>query len=104
MAERDLQKDLETVKEDMAKLRSDIGELTQRLLEMGKSEVSSARNRVRSQARNLEREVRETLNETGERGWRTVESVEQLLAERPLVSVLGAFGLGFIVGKLLERR
>jgi hypothetical protein len=26
------------------------------------------------------------------------------LAERPLVSVLGAFGLGFIVGKLLERR
>lgn len=76
MAERDLQKDLDAVKEDMAKLRSDIGELTQRLLEMGKSEVSTARNRVRSQAQNLERGLRETLNETGERGWRTVESVE----------------------------
>jgi ElaB/YqjD/DUF883 family membrane-anchored ribosome-binding protein len=104
MAERDLQKDLDAIKEDMAQLRSDLGELTQRLVEMGKSEVGAARSRVRAEARNLGRELRQTLNETGERGWQSVESVEQLLTEKPVVSLLAAFGLGLLVGKLLERR
>jgi ElaB/YqjD/DUF883 family membrane-anchored ribosome-binding protein len=104
MAERDLQKDLEAIKEDMAQLRSDLGELTQRLVDMGKDEISTARNRVRTRARSLGRELRETLNDTGERGLKTVESVEQLIAERPVVSLLAAFGLGLFVGKLLDRR
>jgi ElaB/YqjD/DUF883 family membrane-anchored ribosome-binding protein len=104
MAERDLQKDLEAVKEDLSKLRSDIAELTQKLIEMGKSEAGSARNRIETEARNLVRELRHTLNETGERGRRTVESVEELLTEKPLISLLAAFGLGLLFGKLLERR
>jgi ElaB/YqjD/DUF883 family membrane-anchored ribosome-binding protein len=104
MAERDLQKDLESVKEDLAKLRSDIAELTQKLIDMGKSEVGSTRNRIETEARNLVRELRQTLNETGDRGRKTVESVEQLMTEKPLVSLLAAFGLGLLFGKLLERR
>jgi ElaB/YqjD/DUF883 family membrane-anchored ribosome-binding protein len=104
MAERDLQKDLDAVKEDLAKLRSDIAELTQKLIDTGRSEVSTARNRVRSEAQNLGREFRATLNETGEQGLKTVESVEQLLTDRPLVSLLAAFGLGLLVGKFLQRR
>jgi ElaB/YqjD/DUF883 family membrane-anchored ribosome-binding protein len=104
MAERDLQKDLDAVKEDLAKLRSDIAELTQRLIDTGRSEVSTARNRVRSEARNLGREFRATLDEHGEQGLKTVESIEQLLTDRPLVSLLAAFGLGLLVGKFLQRR
>jgi ElaB/YqjD/DUF883 family membrane-anchored ribosome-binding protein len=104
MAERDLQKDLEAVKEDLSKLRSDIADLTQKLLDMGRSEAGSARNRIESEARNLARDLRQTLNETGEHGRKTVESVEQLLAEKPFVTLLAAFGLGLLVGKLLERR
>jgi ElaB/YqjD/DUF883 family membrane-anchored ribosome-binding protein len=104
MAERDMQKDLDAVKEDLAKLRSDIAELTQSLIDTGKNEVSTARNRVKAEARNLGRELRDTLNETGERGLRTVETVEQMLTEKPVISLLAAFGLGLLVGKLLERR
>jgi ElaB/YqjD/DUF883 family membrane-anchored ribosome-binding protein len=95
---------VDAVKEDLAKLRSDIAELTQRLIETGRNEVSTARNRVRAEARNFGRELRESLNETGERGLKTVESVEELLTDRPLISILGAFGLGLLVGKLLQRR
>jgi ElaB/YqjD/DUF883 family membrane-anchored ribosome-binding protein len=104
MAERDLQKDLDTVKEDLAKLRSDIAELTQSLVDTGRSEVSAARSRLRAEARNLQRELRETLSETGAQGLKTVESVEQMLTERPLVSLLAAFGLGLLVGTFLQRR
>jgi ElaB/YqjD/DUF883 family membrane-anchored ribosome-binding protein len=104
MAERDLQKDMEAIKEDMAQLRSDLAELTQRLVDMGKDEISTARNRVRARARTIGQGLRETLNDTGERGLKTVESVEQLLAERPVISLLAAFGLGLFVGKLLDRR
>ena len=104
MAERDMQKALEAVKEDLSKLRSDIADLTQKLLDMGKSEVGSARNRIETEARNLAQGLRQTLNDTGEHGRRTVESVEQLLAEKPFVSLLAAFGLGLLFGKLLERR
>jgi ElaB/YqjD/DUF883 family membrane-anchored ribosome-binding protein len=71
---------------------------------MGKSEAGSARNRIETEARNLIRELRQTLNETGERGQKTVESVEQFLTEKPLISLLAAFGLGLLFGKLLERR
>jgi Skp family chaperone for outer membrane proteins len=53
MAERDLQKELEAMKEDLSKLRSDIANLTQKLLDMGKSEAGSARNRIETEARNL---------------------------------------------------
>jgi ElaB/YqjD/DUF883 family membrane-anchored ribosome-binding protein len=104
MAERDLQKDLDAVKEDLAKLRSDIAELTQNLIDTGRNEVSTARTRVRAEARNLGRGLRETLNDGGERGLKAVESVEELLTERPLVSLLAAFGLGLLVGTLLQRR
>ena len=104
MAERDLQKDLDAVKEDLAKLRSDIAELTQNLIDTGKDEVSSARSRVRAEARNLRRELRQTFNDTGEQGLKTIESVEQLLTDKPLVSLLAAFGLGLLVGTLLQRR
>ena len=104
MAERDLQKDLDAVKEDLAKIRSDIAELTQNLIDTGRNEVSSARNRVRAEARNLGRGLRESFNDTGERGLKTVESVEQLLTDKPLISLLAAFGLGLLVGTLLQRR
>jgi Skp family chaperone for outer membrane proteins len=75
-ADRDMQKDLEAVKEDLSKLRSDIADLTQKLLDMGKSEAGSARYRIETEARNLGRELRQTLNETGEHGRKTVESME----------------------------
>jgi ElaB/YqjD/DUF883 family membrane-anchored ribosome-binding protein len=104
MAERDMQKDLDAVKEDLAKLRSDIAELTQSLIDTGKNEVNTARNRVKAEARNLSRELRDTLNETGERGLKTVETVDQMLTEKPVISLLAALGLGLLVGKLLERR
>jgi ElaB/YqjD/DUF883 family membrane-anchored ribosome-binding protein len=104
MAERDVQKDLDAVKEDLSKLRSDIADLTQKLLDIGKSEAGSARDRIETEARTLVRDLRQTLNETGAHGRRTVESVEQLLVEKPVVSLLAAFGMGFLVGKLLERR
>jgi ElaB/YqjD/DUF883 family membrane-anchored ribosome-binding protein len=104
MAERDMQKDLDAVKEDLAKLRSDIAELTQSLIDTGKNEVNTARNRVKAEARNLSRELRDTLNETGGHGLKTVESVEQMLTEKPVIRLLAAFGLGLLVGKLLERR
>jgi ElaB/YqjD/DUF883 family membrane-anchored ribosome-binding protein len=35
---------------------------------------------------------------------KTIESVEQLLTEKPVVSLLAAFGLGLLVGTLLQRR
>jgi ElaB/YqjD/DUF883 family membrane-anchored ribosome-binding protein len=104
MAERDMQKDLEATKEDMAKLRSDMAELTQKLIDLGRSEAGTAKNRIEAEARHLVQELRQTLNETGERGRKTVESIEQLLTEKPLVSLLAAFGLGLLFGKLLERR
>jgi len=51
-AERDLQKDLDAVKEDSRKNSArNIAELTQKLIDTGRSEVSTARNRVRTEAR-----------------------------------------------------
>jgi hypothetical protein len=39
-----------------------------------------------------------------EQGRRTREAVEKKIEERPIIVILAAFILGFVLGKLLERK
>jgi ElaB/YqjD/DUF883 family membrane-anchored ribosome-binding protein len=44
------------------------------------------------------------LTETSDRGREAVETLESAVTARPLLSVLASFGLGLMVGRLLDRR
>ena len=97
MAQEKLGQDIDTLRDDVAKLRTDLSHLAKSLLEKGKNETDSAREKV----------IEELRNEFGsarDKGMETVDSVEQTIQERPFISLLIAFLAGLILGKLFDRR
>lgn len=97
MAEPKLDKDIENLKDNMAKLREDLTQISQTLLEKGKSETEVAKDR-------LIEELKYELDVAKAKGKKTVESVESQIQEKPFMSLLIAFIVGLVLGKLFDRR
>ena len=105
MAERqELRQDMQILRDDVTKLRSDLSGITQRLLEAGKDEAGNARYKLEAEVRNLLDEVGQALGQTRERSRRAVEGVEHKIEERPLISLIIAFIVGLLLGKLFDRK
>jgi len=89
--------DLDAVREDLSRLRTDLRDLLRKLIETGKSETGATKERVLD-------EINEAFELTTERSKAAVQSLENKVQGNPLISVLLAFIIGFIFGKLFERR
>lgn len=97
MAEPKLDQDIENLKDNVAKLRADLSQITQTLLEKGKSETEVAKDR-------LIEELKYELEAAKAKGKETVETVESQIQEKPFMSLLIAFIVGLVLGKLFDRR
>lgn len=97
MGQENIGQDLEALREDVTKLRSDLSHLAKSLLEKGKSETDSARDRVVE-------ELMSNLRSARQKGSDTVGTVEHRIQEKPLMSLLIAFLAGLILGKLFDKR
>jgi ElaB/YqjD/DUF883 family membrane-anchored ribosome-binding protein len=103
MAERDLGKEIEGLKEDMAKLRDDLAGIVDALKDVGKGRVEDAREGLGELADALRDALRGGLEGAREKSKKSVETVEQQIEQRPLLSLLAAFGVGVVLGKILDR-
>jgi ElaB/YqjD/DUF883 family membrane-anchored ribosome-binding protein len=81
------------LRKDMDQLRSDIGALTNSIKELGVQKGRAAINRARRTGTSLREEAD---------AWRAKADHE--IEEHPLTSVLMSFGIGFVIGMLLDRR
>jgi ElaB/YqjD/DUF883 family membrane-anchored ribosome-binding protein len=97
MADTNLDKDIESLKENVANLRSDISQITQSLLEKGKSETEVAKDRLID-------ELKFELEAARSKGRQTVENVESQIQEKPFMSLLIAFIVGLVLGKLFDKK
>jgi ElaB/YqjD/DUF883 family membrane-anchored ribosome-binding protein len=88
---------LSAVKDDISNLRSDMKELFQKLIDTGKSETEAAKDRA------IE-ELRDTLQLASKSGKQTVESLESKVQEKPFISLLLSFFIGFFLGALFNRK
>ena len=89
----DISKELETLKKDLASLRSDIGGLSQAVKATGEAKGEAAYERVREKGESIRRQ-----------GEDAVEKVGHKIVEKPMTSVLTAFGTGLLIGLLLNQR
>jgi len=96
MGQEDIGQDLDALREDVTKLRADLSQLAKALLEKGKSETDSAKDKVVD-------ELMAGLRTARVRGNDTVESVEHRIQEKPLMSMLIAFFVGLLLGKLFDK-
>lgn len=96
MASTEVDKELDQLKSDVATLREDMATLIDTMKAAGMEQGREAYDRAYSRARQAGERVRERAGEAYGVVGREVE-------DRPLTSVLVAFGTGFVVGMLLDR-
>ena len=104
MAESELSREMETLRADLAKLRADFAGVTDALKEAGQKKAETAREGLADLLKSLRDELGGVLDQARDKGKRSVETVGHQIEERPLASLLTAFGVGFILAKLLDRR
>jgi ElaB/YqjD/DUF883 family membrane-anchored ribosome-binding protein len=97
MASNNIDAEISQLKSDVANLRKDMSELVDALKDAGTEKGHEYYDRAYQQAQNAGEYARERAAEAYGTFGKEVE-------ERPLTSVLTAFGTGFVVGLLLDRR
>lgn len=85
--------DTTRLREDLDALRGDIGRLAESVRTLTEKGAWAGVDRARRRAGEAREQVEHLAEEVGHH-----------LEERPYGSVMMAFGLGFVIGKLLERR
>src|ERR1700719_521202 len=96
MTARNLETEFDTVKDDLTKLRADIAQLSAAL-----KDVTS--ETVRDQLASIRGRIDAAAGEARVHGRQTIDELTDHIEERPLASVLLAFGVGLLIGKLLDR-
>lgn len=104
MAKSDLREELESLKADMSKLRGDVAHLLETLLETGKSSAASAKADLESRLHERLDELRSALKRGRDKGEQAVHEAKHRIETRPFLSIFTAFGIGLILGKILDRR
>lgn len=84
--------EVEQLKADLDSLRRDVSQLTDTLKRSSREQVQAGTA-----------QARESANQLGNQARDATRNLEQEIGQRPMTSVLAAFGIGFVVGKLLDR-
>lgn len=87
-----VESDVEELKAEFSELKSDMAKLAESLKNLYGDSADQGRERVKAAAERSRAQVREAAG-----------AFESEIGERPLTSVAAAFGIGFILGKLLDR-
>ncbi len=99
-----LEQGFQNLRVDMNKLRSDLADVAQALVEAGKTEAADAKARLQALAQQRLEDVRRAMDVARDRSQKASDVLKQQVEENPLVSVGLAFGVGMLLGALMKRR
>ena len=104
--QKDSNAELEAVKADLAQLRGDVSELVKAVREQSQERVRDRASQARDDVQSAFEEGMDTLNRgyrrVRDQGERRAEEAEEMVGNHPLTSVVAAFGIGFVIAKLLD--
>ena len=96
--------ELDAIKEHVEALRTELATLTKHVKGLSSAALGRAQTagalKIEELGGDLER-VADTLRRQGQA---SIAQVEDTIKERPLLSLLAAFGAGVLIARLLERR
>ncbi|MDB5393834.1 MAG: hypothetical protein JWM91_1340 [Rhodospirillales bacterium] len=96
MTSHDVEGDFGAVKDDLAKLRSDIANLSNALKELTSETVHERIDSLRGGIDRLTDDAKVQSREM-------LDDLTDRIEERPLASILIAFGAGILIGRLFDR-
>lgn len=101
MANPDIQKEIDALKSDISRLRTDFADLSGALKDDLAGRARQAGEEVVSGKERMRKAVKNGIDDAKQRGRDTIDGIEQQVADRPVASIATAFGLGFVVAKLM---
>lgn len=104
MGVEDRRDDNGSLRDDLDKLRADIATLAADLRSLGLAAADTARRAAGSEGDHLKAEFDEAVADLRRRGEKTLKDAKASVEERPLLTMLVALAIGFILGRLLDRR
>ncbi len=102
MADDPIKKELETLKADITRLREDIGHLTEAVRTVAQDKATQAKDHAQTRVQAGWEELEAKLDDLLGQGREALEGAQERVSEHPLGSLLTAFSLGFIIGKLMD--
>jgi ElaB/YqjD/DUF883 family membrane-anchored ribosome-binding protein len=106
-ANRNLEEEFDALKAGVDTLRKDISSLVSSFGDAATDEVRTRGRRARAAVGRVTDRAGEVwddaTNEASRRGREGVAALEQRIEERPFISVLVAFGIGMVIGRLINR-
>jgi ElaB/YqjD/DUF883 family membrane-anchored ribosome-binding protein len=104
MAQNELQDELAQLRKDLDGVRGDLAKLAKTSGSAAESGVQAARERLEAETEELLERLRGAASSAGEKGRSVMEGVEREVGEKPITSLLTAFGVGAVVGWIASRK
>ncbi|MCL2701784.1 MAG: hypothetical protein FWE88_08860 [Phycisphaerae bacterium] len=104
MAEREIQAELDALREDLSVLRRDLGELLKAVTSSGKEHAVGMAHKVQEEARHRMEQVKDAFGSARDTGQKLCKQAHRTLGNRPVTSMLAAFAVGMVIGRLINGR
>lgn len=104
MADDTTRKELDALKADIAQLREDIIGLTHAVKGAASEKMADTKMHAEERLREAWHDIEHRLEDFLDQSKTTFNKAEQKVSEHPVGSVLTAFGIGFIIAKLIDMR
>ncbi len=89
---------------DIAELRKDLEKLSGSIMEFGRGGIAAAQKGGTEQLGAWRDDVGDLATTLKKQRQHQLDAVESQVRERPLLTLLAAFGVGLLVSRLVERR
>jgi ElaB/YqjD/DUF883 family membrane-anchored ribosome-binding protein len=96
------QADLQTIKEDLVRLKDDVASLTRNLFSAGRTGATDVTGRLGGMARQGMDQLSDTFGDVGDRSKQMLDVAQHKVEENPLASVGIAFGVGLLLGSIIR--
>ena len=104
MAEKNLETELEQLKKDFTQLQKDIKDLGTATSSTASDAASVAREHLEQETQKLLASLRDGADSATSQGKNAMRQAENQVNDNPLSTLLGSFGVGFVIGWLLSRK
>ena len=96
--------DLDAIRKDIDALRGDLATLVKHLKQTGRSKLDEASAASAEKLDELRDDLESSLADLQRQGKQSIDQVEQTIRDKPLMTLLAAFGAGVLIARLLDRR
>lgn len=97
-----IDKELQTLKTDFAALNQTVADLARDVKKLLQETATEGQKKTRTSVHETVEELKERMEQVRDQGQRYVDTTEQRISEHPFTSLLTAFGIGFIMAKLMD--